>query len=212
MQKNKTSIAGWIVAGLLAVLIVAPGFQVSGPKFGVVDFASIVEKSDYFQANQKQLDAMKTAREELLQFLDTYKVASGEQTRRLRELAVKESMTPVEKQEYDNLKADVMNSDKKYKELSTKKPPTPEDEGMLREYATRRQTIDDTLPRWSQEFQNELQGKFAQVRSSAIERGRVAVQDVAKAGGYTVVFRADVAVYGANDITDAALKAMNAKK
>lgn len=40
---------------------------------------------------------------------------------------------------------------------------------------------------------------------------KAALQEVAKKGGYTVILNGQVAPYGANDITDEAIKALDAK-
>ena len=212
MHTKRMTLFLWLAAAFWACVLVASGFQANSIKIGVVDFLQVVEQSDYYKTNDQQLKVMKDAREALLQFLDTYKVATTEQARRMRELAVKDALSDGEKQEYEKLKNDVLASDKKYKELSTKPPANADDTDQLREFARRRQAIDDMLPRWSQELERELHGKFAQVRSTAVDRARASVQEIGKAGGYTILFRADVAPYGANDVTDSTLKAMNAKK
>lgn len=212
MQNRATWTFGWVLAAALAGVVLAGGFQDGAGKYGIVDFAGIVEKSDYFKAEDAKLNAMKTAREGLLQFLFENKCATTEQATRLRDLTVKENVTAPEKQEMDKIKADVQANEKKFKDLGTKPNLTPDETALVRELAGRRQTIEDILPRWQQEFERELQGKFAQVRQSAIDRAKASLAEVAKAGGYSVIFRSDVAPYGANDVSDAALKSMNAKK
>jgi hypothetical protein len=62
------------------------------------------------------------------------------------------------------------------------------------------------------EFTQEMQGWADKAKGDSLERARGAVQDVAKAQAFTVVFEIGIAPYGANDVTDAALQAMNAKK
>jgi Skp family chaperone for outer membrane proteins len=178
----------------------------------VVDFATLVESSDYFKSNDATLNKMKGDREGILEFLFTYKVATTEQTQKLKELILKEAPTAAEKAELEKIKGDIMATDKNDKTLGTKPNPTPDETALMREYGNRKRATDELLPRWQQEFERELQARFQSVRSTAIERARQALSDIGKSGGYTVIFRADVAPYGANDITDAALKAMNAKK
>jgi Skp family chaperone for outer membrane proteins len=43
------------------------------------------------------------------------------------------------------------------------------------------------------------------------QKARVAVNEVAAKDGYTMVFEGTVALYGANDISDPTLAALNAK-
>ena len=64
--------------------------------------------------------------------------------------------------------------------------------------------------RWFTDFTNEMQGWADKQKASSIEKARGAIQTVAKAQGYTVVFEVGIAPYGANDITQPSLQAMNA--
>jgi Skp family chaperone for outer membrane proteins len=203
---------GWFIAALLGGVLIGGGFQGDAQKIGVVDFANVVEKSDYFKTNKSQLDKMKEDREGLLEFLFTYKVAMAEQAQKLKDLILKENGTAADKAEIEKVKGDVMAADKTDKQLATKPNPTPDETALMTEYGRRKRATDELLGRWRDEFETQLQQKFNQVRSDSMDRGKAAMQEIGKAGGYTVIFRSDVAVYGANDLTDAALKAMNAKK
>ncbi len=212
MQNKSVSTLGWAIAAALGGIMLAGGFQDGAAKSGVVDFANLVEKSDYFKAEDGKLSTMKAAREGLLQFLFENKSATTEQATRLRDLTIKEAVTAPEKTEMDKIKVDIQASEKKFKELGTKPNLTPDETTLMRELAGRRQTIEDVLPRWQQEFERELQGKFAVVRNNAIDRAKTALNEVAKSGGYSIIFRSAVAPSAAHDVTDAALKSMNAKK
>jgi Skp family chaperone for outer membrane proteins len=70
----------------------------------------------------------------------------------------------------------------------------------------------NTEPRWYQEFTGDLQEWSDKHHLDNLNKARDAVASVAKAQGYTLVFDKSVAPYGANDLTDAALQAMNAQK
>lgn len=211
-MNQKMSMMGWIVAAALCGVMLGGGFQTADVKIGVVDFASVVEKSEYYTTNEKSLSAQKDARESLLQFLFQYKVATPEQSQRLRELTVKENLSPAEKTEKDKLMSDLKDADKDKQAIIQKTNPTPDETTRLKSYQDRSRAMDETLARWQQDFQDELGKKFQEVRNTAVERARQAVGNVGKQGAYSVLFRADIAPYGANDVTDAALKAMNAIK
>jgi len=206
---NKT---GWAIAALLLGVFAAVGFQDASNKIGIVDISKVVEMSDFGKANQASFNQMKTAREGVLEFIDTYRVLTVEQATRFRDLSIKPTPTAEEKAELDRIKADVMAADKKNKELSVKANLTPEDRALIEEYSKRANNMEMTAGRWLREFTNELQGWADKQKLTSLDRARAAVQEVAKAQGFTVVFEVGVAPYGANDITDAALKAMNAKK
>lgn len=206
---NKT---GWAIAALLLGVFAAVGFQDASNKIGIVDISKVVEMSDFGKSNQASFNQMKTAREGVLEFIDTYRVLTVEQATRFRDLSIKPTPTAEEKAELDRIKADVMAADKKNKELSVKANLTPEDRALIEEYSKRANNMEMTAGRWLREFTNELQGWADKQKLTSLDRARAAVQEVAKAQGFTVVFEVGVAPYGANDITDAALKAMNAKK
>ncbi len=127
-------------------------------------------------------------------------------------ISIKPTPTAEEKAELDRIKADVMAADKKNKELSVKTNLTPEDRALIEEYSKRANNMEMTAGRWLREFTNELQTWADKQKLASLDRARVAVQEVAKAQGFTIVFEVGVAPYGANDLTDASLKAMNAKK
>lgn len=203
---------GWAIAALLLGVFAAVGFQDASNKIGIVDISKVVEMSDFGKANQASFNQMKTAREGVLEFIDTYRVLTVEQATRFRDLSIKPTPTAEEKAELDRIKADVMAADKKNKELSVKANLTPEDRALIEEYSKRANNMEMTAGRWLREFTNELQGWADKQKLTSLDRARAAVQEVAKAQGFTVVFEVGVAPYGANDITDAALKAMNAKK
>jgi Skp family chaperone for outer membrane proteins len=125
---------------------------------------------------------------------------------------VKPTLTAGEKAELESAKAEVIAADKKNKELSTKQNLTPEDRALIEEYSKRSNNMEMTAQRWLREFTQELQVWADKQKAESLTRARAALQEVAKAQGFTVVFEVGVAPYGANDLTDAALKAMNAKK
>ena len=72
--------------------------------------------------------------------------------------------------------------------------------------------MEQVAQRWYKEFTSDMQNWADKQKLASVEKARAAIQDVSKAQGYTIVFEVGIAPYGANDITDAALKAMNAKK
>lgn len=202
----------WVVAAAAVGLFLAGGFQDSQTKIGVVDLGKILDNSDVSKKNTSDLQAMRSAREGLLQFLDTYKVASADQILRLKDLSIKASPTAAEKQELENIKAEVMKTDAKYKELLQKANPTPDEQTLLNDYGARARANDVTNQRLFNEFNKEWEDKVREQSQVVLEKARQSVQEVAKAGGYSAVFDLRVAPYGANDLTDAAMKAMNAKK
>lgn len=202
---------GWACAALLGGFIVVSGFQDANQKIGVVDLATVVEQSNFGKQNQTAFTQMKSSREGVLEFVDTYRVLTAEQATRFKDLSVKPSITEAEKAELERIKADVIAADKKSKELNTKQNLTPEERTLMQEYANRSQGLELTAQRWYREFTTELQQWTEKQKIDSINKARDAVREVARTQGYSVVFESSVAPYGANDLSDAALKAMNAK-
>ncbi len=209
---NKIGFTGWIIAAGAIGLLALAGFQATAEKHGTVDFNRLALSSDIGKANSTTLNAAAAARDGLLKFIDTYKVVTTENAQRLRELTLKDKITDAEKAEMERIKQEIIISAKKRDELSQKPNLTDADKQVLQDYATRAQTMSTQLGRWQQEFNDELVRMQEQLRASTIEKAKAALQDVAKAQGYTIVFESNVAPYCSNDLTDAAIKAMNAKK
>ncbi|HRK22667.1 MAG TPA: OmpH family outer membrane protein [Fimbriimonadaceae bacterium] len=207
----REKIAYLVAAGALGVVF-ATGFQGTEAKIGVVDISQVVEKSDFGQKNQEDFGNMKAAREGVLEFIDQYRVLTNEQALKLRELSLKPNATAAEKAELETLKNTVKLSETKSKELSVKTTLTPEERTLMQEFAQRSQMMEQVAQRWFRDFTNEMQQWADKQKATSIDRARESVNEVAKAAGYTVVFESGVAPYGANDLTQAALKAMNAKK
>lgn len=202
----------YLVAAASLGVLFATGFQGSESKIGVVDISRVVEQSDFGKKNQEDFNNMKAAREGVLEFIDQYRVLTNEQALKLKELSLKNPISAGEKAELDSLKATIQQAETKSKELSIKSTLTPEERTLMEEYARRSQTMEQTAQRWFREFTNEMQAWADKQKIASIDRARESVNEVAKSGGYTIVLEAGVAVYGANDLTEAALKAMNAKK
>lgn len=203
---------GWVLFASVMGIALAGGFQDKTDKVGVVDITKVVEQSDFGKANQETFKKMKSAREDLLEFIDTYRVLTNEQAQRLKELALKTTRTKEEDAEFERIKADVILSNKRFNELTTKSSMTPEERTLVEDYARRSQNMNEVAQRWFREFTNDMAEWADQQKLDSVGKARTAIQEVAKEQGYTVVFELGVAPYGANDLSDAALKAMNAKK
>jgi Skp family chaperone for outer membrane proteins len=72
--------------------------------------------------------------------------------------------------------------------------------------------MNETSTRWLREFSDEVQNWVASSREQNYQKAKAAAAEVAAKDGYTMVIEGSVAVFGANDITDLSLAAMNAKK
>lgn len=200
------------MAGSVLAMGVVAGFGAQGTKMGVVDLAKVFNDSDYAKGQTDTLKSVGQIRQGMLEFADTYRAFTPEQANRFHDLGVKPNPTAAEKAEYEKIKNDVIASDKRLKDLQTKTSPTPAEAAAMQELSRRAQTTQDSVQRWSREFNDELSQMQAKLRADALDRVRDAVKQVGTSQGYTIIFTTDMAPYGANDITADALKAMNAKK
>src|SRR5688572_32994489 len=116
MQLTTREKIAYLVAAAAVGVLAASGFQDTTNTLGVVDVSDVVEQSDYGKKNQEDFNAMKSAREGILEFIDTYRVLTNEQALKLRELTLKANATAAEKAELETLKATIIASDKKSKE------------------------------------------------------------------------------------------------
>ena len=203
---------GWVLFAAVTAVALAGGFQASTPKLGSVDFPKVIEASDFGKANQTTLNRMETAREELLQFIDSNRALTLEQATSIRDLTLKSERTKEEEARLESLKADVVAQTKKWQALATKLDMSSEERTLVEEYAKRAQTMKETEETWFNSFSNELKTFTDKAKIEGLNRAKAAVQDVARIQGYTVVFESSTAPYAANDLSDATLTAMNAKK
>lgn len=212
MSNSRFHQLGWILFATVAGIAMAGGFQDKAVKIGVVDITKVVEDSDYGKRNAEEFTKMKAAREGLLEFVDTYRVLTNEDAQQLKDLTLKANRTKEEDARIETLKANVIASNKKFNELTTKSSLTPEERTLVEEYARRSQTMNDVAQRWFREFTADMGDWADKQKLDSVTRARAAIQEVAKQQGFTVVFELGVAPYGSDDITSAALQSMNDKK
>jgi Skp family chaperone for outer membrane proteins len=203
---------GWVLFAATGAIALAGGFQGPTEKVGVVDFAKVIEASDFGKGNQETFAHMKSDREGILQFIDNNRVLTIEQATSIRDLVLKPQRTKEEDARLESIKADVVAQSKKWQALATKSDMSAEERTLIEDYAKRAQTMSDLEQRWLKDFSNDLAAWGDKQKIASIARARDAIQEVAKAQGYSVVFEASVVPYSANDLSDATLNAMNAKK
>jgi len=203
---------GWVIAAAMIAVTVAGGFQAPAIKIGVVDVTRVIEQSDFGKTNQEAFAKMKAAREGLMEFVDTYRMVTPEQAQRMRELGLKTNPSKEETTELDKIKATVIAARKRSTELGTKTNLSPEERVQVEEFARRSDEAVQLNARWFREFNQDMQAWADREKIDSVERVRRSIQEVAKKDGYTVVLEAGVAPYGANDIFDETLKAVNDKR
>ncbi len=201
---------GWIVAVALVAVAATTGFQGS-TKIGVVDAVKVFNDSDYAKAQVDVLKALGQARQDMLQFVDANRVFTVEQATKFHDLSIKPNPTAADKAEIDAIKGQVTTASNRLKELQQKQNPSQAESTELQELSNRRTTTSETAQAWSRNAQEEFDAKRQELNKVGMDKVKEAIKSVASTGGYSLVFIADIAPYGANDLTADALKAMNRK-
>jgi Skp family chaperone for outer membrane proteins len=207
----KLRFLGWIVAAALVTVAATAGFQGGTAKIGVVDLEKVFNDSTYWKEQLDGLKQLKASRQDMIQFVDQYRTFTPEQATKFHDLSIKAPISAVEKAELDKVKKDVMAANERLKNLQTKANPTADESREMQELSRLVQTTVETAQGWSRTASEELDGKYADAQKAAIDKVRDTVKQVAKDGGYTVVFANGLAPYGANDLTLETLKAVNKK-
>lgn len=211
MKKN-FSLIGWVVAGVLGATMLASGFQAAGTKIGIVDMQRILAESAVGKKMRDDMTTQVNLRQGLLEFLNTNKVLTQEQADQLKELTLKTPSTQADKDALDKLKATIRAEKKKFDDLMVKPTLTEAERTEFEQLSRRRDNTDGLLNRWNSEFSQDLSEMQDTMLGEVLKKARDQVQALAKKEGYSVVFPNTVAIYGANDLTDEAIKAVDAAK
>lgn len=203
---------GWVVAAGLFGAMAGMGFQGQTVKIGTADLEKIFNESEYAKTQTATLRSMGEARQGVLEFLRTYRVAKTEDVQKFRDLSVKAKPTPADRTEMDRIKADAIKADTTHRQLQTKQSPTAAEAQQLDELNRRAQQNSALFQQWAQAFNDEVSAEQMKLRNDTLQRVRDAVKQVASQQGFSVVMAEDVAPYSPNDLTAEALKAMNARK
>lgn len=210
MKTNIVSHAGWLIAAALGTLMLAGGFQDGAAKFGVVDMSKIMNDSADGKKLKDELQTQFNVRQGLLEFIAANPTITPEQATKLRDLSIKPNATAADKAEIENIKKQVVADTKRFESLGQKATLSEAERADLEDLGARRRNAGNLVSRWQQEFSQEISNVETDRQGALVDKVKVAVNSVAKKQGYTVVFQSNVAVYGANDLTAEAIKAVDA--
>ncbi len=113
----------------------------------------------------------------MLEFIDANQVQTQEQTQRIRDLSLKETLSKEEQAELERVKADVVAANKRSVELSTKANMSIEERDLVVEFARRRQTTNETAQRWFREFSNEMTTYADRRKLTGLQKARAAITE-----------------------------------
>lgn len=193
----------------MAITMFASGFQAGQNKMAVVDMQRILSDSKAGKKVRDDMTVQVNLRQGLLEFVNLNKVITPEQATKLESLTLKESPSQADKDELEKLKAEIRNESKKFESLMQKPSLSDAERAEFNKLADLRRSSDALLNDWNQKFSQQLTNMQDDMLANVLKKARDAAQAVGKKDGYTVIFPTTVAVYASNDITDAAIKAVD---
>lgn len=209
---NKFDKLGWIAAAGLAGIMIGGGFQGGQTKIGVVDFGKLLDTNEHATKSKSTLMGLQKSREELLQFLATNRKATADQLNKYKTLSIKDKLSSAEQAELDKLKVEIPQAEAKYQALSQKKDLTTNEQMVLNQLASLGRANEPLIQQFVADLDKELNERVGEHSKAVTDKARQSLEELGKAGGYTVIFDVRMAPYGATDVTENALKALNAKK
>lgn len=178
-------------------------------KFAVVSLGDVAERSKLGQREKKEFEALRTKYGGLIQFLNTNKAAAREDVQKMVDLWNKEKPTPAETQQLEALKTKAQTQSEELRRLISVLNPSAEQQSRIRELSGMSQGTEDMLPQLDNMLGTAMQQRANAKQQDVLDKARAAVQKVGKRDGFTLVFENQMAVYGATDLTDEALKTMD---
>ncbi len=178
-------------------------------KFAVVSLGDVAERSKLGQREKKEFEALRTKYGALIQFLNTNKAAAREDVQKMVDLWNKEKPTPAETQQLEALKTKAQTQSEELRRLISVLNPSAEQQSRIRELSGMSQGTEDMLPQLDNMLGTAMQQRANAKQQDVLDKARAAVQKVGKRDGFTLVFENQMAVYGATDLTDEALKTMD---
>lgn len=210
-RHNTYQLLGWLVAIAIGATMLASGFVQAQEKSGVVDLNRVIQESDLGKSNTTKLNNALKLRRDLIDFLTTYMVLTTEQAETLRQLTLKDAQTDADKAQIEKIKKDVMESDKKRQELMAKTTLTDSDRQLLQDYSQRARINEERAANWDKDFSADLNDLRDKLQQDTINQAKTSLGTVAKGQGFTIIYESTVAPFGVNDVTDATIKALNAR-
>jgi Skp family chaperone for outer membrane proteins len=207
MKKPLTAALFSCIATLSLVGIFA--FQGPTQKLGVVDVSDVAEKSKMGQREKKAFEDLRTRLSGLLQFVSMNKVLKRDEANKLVELWRMEKPTAEQTKELEQIKTTAQKNSDELRRLISILNPTADDQAKIRELSALAQNTEDMLPQLDSLLGQAMQAQASSKQQVVLDKARAAVKKVGARDGYTVVYESGFAPYGANDITDAALKVMD---
>ncbi len=208
MNQHRTIAFAALAASAAAFALL--GFQQGQERTGTVNISQLIQKSSLGQKNTQRLESAFRRRQNFLAFLEQNPLLERAQVDQLKALELKETLTTAETEEQTRLKAAAAAALREFNELNMKTTPTEADRQKLDVYNERSRAMSGVIEGIASEFNQDVQKLRDEVRQGETAASQKAIQEAAKKAGVTIAFTAEIAPYAANDLTDEAVKIMNA--
>ena len=88
---------------------------------------------------------------------------------------------------------------------------TDSDRQLLQDYSQRARINEERAANWDKDFSADLNDLRDKLQQDTINQAKTSLGTVAKGQGFTIIYESTVAPFGVNDVTDATIKALNAR-
>jgi Skp family chaperone for outer membrane proteins len=209
VKSQKFHLSGWVVSAVLLGALLTTGANDPKGKTGKVDFDRILQESKLGKQKAQALQDASKSREDLLKFLDNYRVASKTQAEKIKHLFLIEKPADNDKKELESLKQQIINEDAKRIQLSQKKDLSEGEKKILSAYSENAMAVGELLQQWSTDFNEDLYSLRQKASQETYEKAKSSLSKTAKTQGYSKIFNHTTLPYCANDVTEATIKEMD---
>lgn len=207
MKSNRTI---FVISGIVIAFLSVAAFQNNTMKLGVVDLSKVAEDSKLGKRKKAEFDARRNQMAALLQFVNENRVMTRAQGNQLKTLMLLPSPSPTQAEDLKKLQDTIRAQKAELDTLMRKVGPTQAELQRANELSAMLNEAGEMAREWNQDFGTDMSQLAQQSQQEVIDKARVAAQKVGQRGGFTVVFEAGVAVYAANDVTQDAIRQMDA--
>lgn len=209
---NKTFINGFlsgtsVVALGLVALLLGSGFQGTNQKIGVIDSGQVASAIATAKNLREDEENFKTERQNILEFMDRYRVMKREDAIKFKTLSLKANKTEAEKAELEKVKTAAIEAQKRFKDLELKSSPTADELKLLDDFRNRTAEMVDIGGTTLKEYEEEIRLLKEKNQLTIFEAYKNGVSEIGKKQGFTLILDKNVAPFGANDVSDDVVKA-----
>ena len=203
------------MAPLLVATVFAASLAASHPAFaqagaiGSVDLHKVLASYNKKTPAQDQLEQMTNQLQQVYATQSAYNMLTADQQKQLGNLLLKANRTSADDAQVQALEGQSQKDAQTLAALQQKKDLTDADRTQLAQLTDEQQAGAQAVQTIHDDYIQRLNQQNDQVEHETLDDIRSAVAAVAKQKGLSVVFDGDVAIYTANDITQAVIAKLN---